>query len=475
MTGENTRLDNSAIDDKHRSESRYNLPRRRAAKTISYSHSGSYENDLALAVQESLLMAKQAEAKRQSTTMDENTNDQNCPALAESKSGNVISDKNRRNENDKSSKYLKDLLLVNLDLVQHQQEMISQKDKEIKKLKTERDTLQCRLDRMERRMALLKQREELESTSPFTKSFITPRLTAASPAARRIKTEVTETEEISVEDRGVKRKSNLEPENLSKKLATSSEISKVDKTEKMTSRLSHKGKRRTIQIPVTEDQEPVGVVSRQRQKPCTVTSSSENEEESTIVGNKKSVPSIIKEGSHSDRLLRTNDLYYVSYYEPVSEEIDVSCRKDIIKNAQTQLQVETPSWKPKKYPSLWVMEGTENVEDEVYVKRHQKLEIEEKRRKRWDLQRMREQKIYDKLREKEATCSKKEEETLESFYPRLEDITHIEVSDFVPVMAFGHPLPSLNKVDFELPWEVTTKSTVTSTTSSSRGRSARHR
>ena len=36
---------------------------------------------------------------------------------------------------------------------------------------------------------------------------------------------------------------------------------------------------------------------------------------------------------------------------------------------------------------------------------------------------MREQNIYDKLREKEegSTSQKKEDETIESFYPRLED------------------------------------------------------
>jgi len=30
------------------------------------------------------------------------------------------------------------------------------------------------------------------------------------------------------------------------------------------------------------------------------------------------------------------------------------------------------------------MEGTENLDDEVFNKRHQRLEVDERRRKRWD-------------------------------------------------------------------------------------------
>ena len=44
------------------------------------------------------------------------------------------------------------------------------------------------------------------------------------------------------------------------------------------------------------------------------------------------------------------------------------------------------------------MEGTENIEDETFLRRHQKFELDEKRRKRWDIQRMREQRHCEKLR-----------------------------------------------------------------------------
>jgi male-specific lethal 1 len=44
------------------------------------------------------------------------------------------------------------------------------------------------------------------------------------------------------------------------------------------------------------------------------------------------------------------------------------------------------------------MEGTENIEDETMLRRHQKFELDEKKRKRWDIQRMREQRHLEKLR-----------------------------------------------------------------------------
>ncbi|KAJ8314311.1 hypothetical protein KUTeg_008872 [Tegillarca granosa] len=85
-----------------------------------------------------------------------------------------------------------------------------------------------------------------------------------------------------------------------------------------------------------------------------------------------------------------------------------------------------------------------NLEDEIFIKRHQKPEVEEKRRKRWDLQRMREQSIYQKLKDKEEKCPEGEEsDRMQSFYPLLDDITHIEVCDEIPVMAH-----------FSLPWEL---------------------
>ena len=45
---------------------------------------------------------------------------------------------------------------------------------------------------------------------------------------------------------------------------------------------------------------------------------------------------VVKEDESSDLL--TNKHYYVSYYEPISDEIETESRPDIIKSAQSQLE-----------------------------------------------------------------------------------------------------------------------------------------
>lgn len=102
------------------------------------------------------------------------------------------------------------------------------------------------------------------------------------------------------------------------------------------------------------------------------------------------------------------------------------------------------------YTSCYTMEGTENLDDDVYAKRHARLENDEKRRKRWDVQRIREQRIVEKLKQREqknAAASKGEGETLDSIsslWPGLEDIKYLEVCDNLPVSAFGAPLPRIS-------------------------------
>jgi len=52
----------------------------------------------------------------------------------------------------------------------------------------------------------------------------------------------------------------------------------------------------------------------------------------------------------------------------------------------------------------------QDLTDEAYLKRHQRLEVDEKRRKRWDLQRQRELSVYKHLRhedthtDRQSTC-----------------------------------------------------------------------
>jgi len=121
---------------------------------------------------------------------------------------------------------------------------------------------------------------------------------------------------------------------------------------------------------------------------------------------------------------------------------------------------ETPTWRIKSTNPCYSMEGTEDIADQVLLKRHEKMEKDEKQRKRWDMQRMRQEQQLQKLRanqeKKHAAQSKKEETT--SLLPSLEAATHICVEEKIPVAAFGRPIPSLPHTTFTLPWVDTTSS-----------------
>lgn len=383
------------FSSRSRSEGKPYVQRRRLTKTAA-TVNGEYDPDLALAIQESL---KQAEID----ALKAKENQENKVAEMESEAHKENRSKHSSNittfELSNETKQLKDLVSVHMDLIQQQQDVINQKDKTIKSLKAENNALQCRLQRMERRMALLRQKEEMSGSSHIVQS----------PPPKPGTMSYTEPIVTVTQEKVTPRR----------KLETS--------------------------IQAKKTQEPI------RPSPLTLTSDSSRNKRETHRKRKLCTSELSDSDENS---LKTNNLYHISYYEPVSEEIEVESRPDIIRGAHSQLNVETPSFRIKTYTNLYVIEGTEDHEDETFARRHQKPEIEEKRRKRWDNQRVREEKMYEKLREKKETCGryKKPEDPVESFYSQLEDITHIEVLDKIPVSAFGHSVPNIKAENFSLPW-----------------------
>lgn len=68
-----------------------------------------------------------------------------------------------------------------------------------------------------------------------------------------------------------------------------------------------------------------------------------------------------------------------------------------------------PSYREKVFTPLYRIEGTENITDEIYLKRHQKHENEEKQIKKWDMRRQREDfermKLIQKQRKKSTSAT----------------------------------------------------------------------
>ncbi|EDO45903.1 predicted protein [Nematostella vectensis] len=106
----------------------------------------------------------------------------------------------------------------------------------------------------------------------------------------------------------------------------------------------------------------------------------------------------------------------------------------------------------------------ENIEDDAFIKRHIKQELEEKRRKRWDVQRFRELQQHKSLEERNRMreearlkgrkslskdCTDSEQQTVS---PSVEEILAVEVSDTVPVSVFGCPVPLFQSREFDIPW-----------------------
>ncbi|XP_026761006.1 uncharacterized protein LOC113519945 isoform X2 [Galleria mellonella] len=127
--------------------------------------------------------------------------------------------------------------------------------------------------------------------------------------------------------------------------------------------------------------------------------------------------------------------------------------------------VEVPRWREKPYTSCYTLEGTENLDDKVFEKRHQKLEAEERRQLRWHMRRIREQKHVERLRQRQrdSWCSggaspAHQQPSVFTVWPQPQrDVRFIEITDTLPVMAFGEAIPALPESDFMLPWVRTSK------------------
>ena len=107
----------------------------------------------------------------------------------------------------------------------------------------------------------------------------------------------------------------------------------------------------------------------------------------------------------------------------------IECRRTIGSPSKPN-KVEIPRYRVKVYRPSFILEGTENISDVAILKRHDKKEKEEKQRKRWDAQAVREQERVEKLRSRQ---NKKEKlrNTSEGSMSEIE-ITHIFVSDELP-------------------------------------------
>lgn len=161
--------------------------------------------------------------------------------------------------------------------------------------------------------------------------------------------------------------------------------------------------------------------------------------------------------------MQTQQLYLSREWK--MDEIEAEVNKQIadmggderVSSFNEVVNLEVPRWTVKECTGLYSIEGTEDLSDDTFLKRHARLEHDEKKRKKWDVQRIREQRTIERLKRRhckkeELENSQKDAEDLGTFYPLAENIKFIQMTEDLPVQAFGEAIPQLNATEFALPW-----------------------
>ncbi|XP_067168248.1 male-specific lethal 1 homolog [Apteryx mantelli] len=354
---------------------------------------------------------------------------------------------------------LKQILLLQLDLIEQQQQQLQAKEKEIEELKAERDTLLARIERMERRVQLVKKDTEREKHRIFQGFEVDEK--AEAEACEKLPLECPqELLEPSQtlppkhfpygrNGKGHKRKptfGSAERKTPVKKLV--SEFSKVKSKslkhspgkEESGGSLSETVCKRELRSQETPEKTR-SLLDTPLRPSAPLKGPGAHAKEKGFFGEVEDLP-----------YLSTTEMYLCRWHQPPPSPLPL--REPSPKKEET---VAIPSWRdhvvePLRDPNP--SDLLENLDDSVFSKRHAKLELDEKRRKRWDIQRIREQRILQRLqlRMYKRKGIQESEPEVTSFFPEPDDVESLLITPYLPVVAFGRPLPKLTPQNFELPW-----------------------
>lgn len=336
---------------------------------------------------------------------------------------------------------LRQILLLQLDLIEQQQQQLQSKDKEIDELKADKETLLARIERMERRLQLTRK------DVPRDKRLFQP-LEPWTPDKEDIW-------DLDVEDSPQPNPST--PLNFSR---------------------GGKGQKRKSCFGDPKVQKSRAKGAKLSPQKSEIQPGSPNQRE---LRSKETPEQMLRPGMEMDLLVckeepelscQMEDLPFMSTTEmylccwnqpPLSPLRETSPKKEEEVASEStphvvhDMLIIFPSWRENYIEPLEddaSFTPPEALDDNVFLKRHLKLELDEKRRKRWDIQRIREQRMFQRLQQrmnKKKSVQDAEPELL-SFYPETEDVEAIVITPFLPVVAFGRPLPKLTQQNFELPW-----------------------
>lgn len=333
---------------------------------------------------------------------------------------------------------LRQILLLQLDLIEQQQQQLQSKDKEIDELKADKETLLARIERMERRLQLTRK------DVPRDKRLFQP-LEPWTPDKEDIW-------DLDVEE-------NPQP-NLSTPLNFRNSKGQKRKSCFGDSK-AQKSRSKGAKLSPKSEVEPGSPLQQER-------SSKETPEKMLRCSTEKDMLQCKEDpelGCQMEDLpfMSTTEMYLCCWNQPplsplreTSPKKEEEVASESTPHVVHDMLILFPSWRenyiePMEEDPSFV--PPEALDDNVFLKRHSKLELDEKRRKRWDIQRIREQRMFQRLQQRMNKKKVQESEPeLSSFYPETEDVEAIVITPFLPVVAFGRPLPKLSQENFELPW-----------------------
>lgn len=159
-------------------------------------------------------------------------------------------------------------------------------------------------------------------------------------------------------------------------------------------------------------------------------------------------------------IMTTTELYHTREWQ--MDEIEMLVNKQISDCGDDAMSVDNVNLEIPRWCELEVSDGEcnsdggEDLSDEVFIKRHARLEHVERKRKKWDVQRIREIRNIERLKRRhcknEIDASEQTAEGMTSFYPFPENVKFVQVADELPVVAFGEPIDMPPAVEFSLPW-----------------------
>nr|XP_033774234.1 male-specific lethal 1 homolog [Geotrypetes seraphini] len=352
---------------------------------------------------------------------------------------------------------LKQIVLLQLDLIEQQQQQLQAKEKEIGELQAERDTLLARIERMERRMQLVKKDSVKEKH----------RLCQGHDVEDKNGTEVPERCHNACQQETLEMYQLPTPKPLScgrsgkghKRKLVCGNLERKTPVKKLAADFS-KLKTKTIKHSSLKDEPcnslPETVCKRElrsKETPERIKSQVDIPLKSTTpLKGHGTLPKDKGYVSEAEELpyLATTEMYLCCWHEPPPSPLREPSPKK-------EENVAIPSWREQPVEPLRDIipsDVPENLEDNVFFKRHSKLELDEKRRKRWDIQRIREQRILQRLqlRMYKRKGIQESEPEITSFFPEPDDVESLVITPLLPVVAFGRPLPKLTPQNFELPW-----------------------